>query len=190
MKSARVNFGVRPNSLSTCRKAGNRDDVHEDRVAVRLRARRQTARRLAPAAPALVSITQRLLEDRLEHGCKGPADDIDSAAWRERIDEVSPAATDSLPARRPGAVASVAAAAAEPTTKLRLSMASSVRSGFFSPRLLRGCYRGGVARGNRATARHFQRPPAMNALAAISASRAPNPELATACWSCRGIRQL
>ena len=87
MKSARVNFGARPNSLVHFREAGNRGQCDQAGCSRRALRSRRPAPPTCPAAPALVSMMTRLLENRFEHGRERPADHVGGAAWRKRIDE-------------------------------------------------------------------------------------------------------
>ena len=123
MKSSRVNLTGRPIQLVDLGKAGDRHDVHEQRVAVGLGGCGELGADLAGRA-GLGLDHHRLLEDRLQHGGERPGDDVGGAARRKRIDEGDGArGIDLLRDSRPAA--SAAAAAAEPATKLRLSMRSS-----------------------------------------------------------------
>ena len=124
MKSARVNFGVRPNSLSTSAKPESDGDVREQRIAVGLGAGDDLRADLAGGA-GLGLDHHRLLEDRLQLGRERPRHQFVGAARRKRIDDGDGVGRDRRPAANDGRTASAAAAAALPATKRRLSMRSS-----------------------------------------------------------------
>ena len=86
MKSARVNLGCAAEQLVDLGEARDRGDVREQRVAVGLGVGGELRADRAGGA-GLGLDHDRLLEDRLEHGGKRPADHVDGAAGRERIDD-------------------------------------------------------------------------------------------------------
>ena len=123
MKSALVNFDRTSEQPIDLGEAGDRDDVDQQRVAVRLGAGGDLRADLAGGA-GLGLDHARLLDDRLEHGRERAADHIGGAAGRERIDEGDRArGIVILRMRRAGRER--CGGGREPTTKLRLSMAGS-----------------------------------------------------------------
>ena len=123
MKSARVNFGCRPKKLVHFGKAGDRDNVHKERVAVRFRVGGDLSADGARRAGLGID-DRRHLDDGLQDRGERPGNHVGSATWREWIDERNCPRGISVRAQMPGRMARAAAAAALPATKWRLSMES------------------------------------------------------------------
>jgi hypothetical protein len=85
VKSARVNFGFRPNSLSTSAKP-ERGDVGQERIAVGRSAGRELSADSAGGAGFRFD-DDRLLDDRFERGGKRSRDDLGCPTGRERVDD-------------------------------------------------------------------------------------------------------
>ena len=121
MKSALVNFGCAAEQFIDCREAGNRHDVGEQRVAVGLGGG-DILRADCASRSGLVFEHDWLLENGLKRGVQRTGYGIADAARRKRTDHRNGPRRISVLRNCWTELASVAAVAAVPTTKLRRSI--------------------------------------------------------------------